>query len=88
MSGLEIELHRDSFEGDADGSVLRGTTPAPTTTDKIIEDIKKQEDSLPPDLRLENINSFDAIMNWSASPNLQPEMTHKEEMPMTGDQPL
>lgn len=77
MTGLEISVER-SVE------LVEHSVEQPDSAEQIMQALRKHEDSLPPDLRAENINSYDAILNWSGSP----EANDGEEMPMTGDQPL
>ena len=66
---LEIQFHVEQEQADA--------------TKQVIEALKKQEEQLPVDLRTDNINSFDSVLNWSASPD-----QNQPDIPGTGDQPL
>jgi hypothetical protein len=67
LSDLEIEFHVEQEAGLSTGEVIKA--------------LKKQEEQLPVDLRTDNITSYDAVLNWSGSPDPQ-------ELPLTGDQPL
>lgn len=49
----------------------------------LISTLKKQEESLPPDLRADDLMNFDKVLNWSGSPD-----SSELEMPLTGDLPL
>lgn len=69
--GLEIVFHVEP-------------EPRGQSTDKIVEAMRAQEQQLPPDLRTDAISSYDAILNWSGSPDPSKEA----EIPLTGDQPL
>lgn len=46
---------------------LQGFTSAPLTTQDHTVNVPINEAELPPDLRTDNINSMDTILNWSGS---------------------
>lgn len=54
----------------------------PIAPPDLIEDTKAEE-SLPLDLRTDNINSYDSVMNWSAPPSAD-----EKPLPLTGDEQL
>lgn len=57
---------------------IETATPQPSAAP-----VLQEAEALPPDLRSDAINSYDAVMNWSASPDqLDP------ELPGTGEDPL
>lgn len=70
--GLEIVFHAEQSKEAESNS-----------TEQIVDVLKRQEEQLPVDLRTDNINSYDAVLNWSGSPDQT-----QEELPLTGDQPL
>ncbi len=51
---------------------------------QLIED-KASESLIPLDLRTDNINSYDSVMNWSSPPSAE---MAEPELPLTGDIPL
>ncbi len=57
----------------------------PLAPSQLIED-KASEASLPPDLRTDNINSQDSILNWSAPPSA--DQTDETPLPLTGEDEL
>lgn len=73
MPGLEITLGSPSSK-----DVVQAQAPA---SDPLIDALKKQEESLPPDLRADDLMSADKVLNWS-SPDGQ------ESLPLTEDTPL
>lgn len=94
MNGLELEFHMEQTGGaiESTSSIESiGTVDPhshsehqPDSTALIAETIKKQEESLPPDLRADNLMNQDNILNWS-SPD-QPQ--EQPAMPLTGEAPL
>lgn len=72
LDNLEIVFHVEQSK-EADGK----------STEQLVEAMRKQEESLPPDLRTDFITNYDAVMNWSGSPE-----NSAVEMPLAGDQPL
>lgn len=52
------------------------------TKDHTIE-VPIDESTLPPDLRTDAITNYDAILNWSGTPD-----PTDAQMPLTGDEPL
>lgn len=90
-NGLELSFHVEQ-EGLLGGqsldskSSIDGSTPsdpAKDSTQLIADTIKKQEESLPPDLRADNLMNQDNILNWSS-----PDQSQEQPMPLTGEQPL
>lgn len=75
MPGLEITLGLPS-----PNDVVQAQAQAPAS-DPLIDALKKQEESLPPDLRADDLMSADKVLNWS-SPDGQ------ESLPLTEDTPL
>lgn len=71
MNGLELYFG---------GLAGLGSSPKIDTKDHTIE-VPIDESTLPPDLRTDAINNYDAIMNWSGSQT-------DGEVVGTGDEPL
>lgn len=76
MAGLELSIGQSKE--------LSQQSPTPTDvssqaqpTDQLIN---VDESTLPPDLRTDNINNYDAVLNWSGSPD-----TEEMPMPLTGE---
>ena len=70
---LELEFH------------VEQPAKEPLAPSQLIED-KASEASLPPDLRTDNINSQDSILNWSAPPSA--DQTDETPLPLTGEDEL
>ena len=84
MAGLELSFHVEQHM--AVGSLGAAPVPAPdNSVEQIADTLRKQEESLPPDLRADSLMDEDKILNWSS-----PDQTHGDELPLplTGDQPL
>jgi len=58
---LEVSFHGEQ-------SVSEGVQADNQAPESPFEVLRKQESSLPPDLRTDNVNNFDTILNWSGSP--------------------
>lgn len=88
MQGLELEFHveQKTPEISSDGSHHHLSEEHDDNLEKIAETIKKQEESLPPDLRADALMDQDKILNWS-SPDQKP-FEEEPEMPLTGEMPL
>lgn len=92
MNGLELEFHVEQTGGAAEPATLdNGGTEDPhshtehlDSTQIIADTIKKQEESLPPDLRADNLMNQDNILNWSSPDQSQ----EQQPMPLTGEAPL
>lgn len=77
MAELEISLGKSKELIQESHTPTGSMSQAQSTSDQLIN---VDESILPPDLRTDNINSFDAVLNWSGSPT-QDEMP----MPLTGE---
>lgn len=89
MQGLEISFGHEGgiLAAPAAQSIgLIGTEDPSQSIQSTIEALKKQEQSLPSDLRVENINNQESVLNWS-SPD-QRSFEEEPELPLTGEQPL
>lgn len=98
MQGLELTFHvehpaAESSNGRTSdfGSENAGSNPASASKenqgyDSLVSTIRKQEESLPPDLRIESINNQETILNWS-SPDQKP-FEEEPEVPLTGEAAL
>ena len=100
MPGLELEFHMEqviSSLGQFSENHINSLTsvesdlhahqehqPEEDSTQIIADTIRKQEESLPVDLRADSLMDQDKILNWS-SPDQNPE---EPELPLTGEQPL
>lgn len=86
MNGLELTFHVEQSQA------LPGITGSTDSAESdkssriIAETIKKQEATLPPDLRADSLMDQDKILNWS-SPDQKP-FEEDQELPLTGEQPL
>lgn len=78
-NGLELEFHVEQVEWPA-------TNKKDESTQVIADALKKQEESMPPDLRADALMDQDKILNWS-SPD-QKAFEDEPVMPLTGEQPL
>lgn len=90
MQGLEISFGHEGA-ANAGSNPIRGlealgTEDPSQSIQSTIEALKKQEQSLPSDLRVENINNQESVLNWS-SPD-QRSFEEEPELPLTGEQPL
>lgn len=70
MAGVEISFTPQ----------IEASSPQPLAQDNkaLLEALKAQEQSLPPDLRADDLMNHDKILHWSGSPP-------DGEMPLTGD---
>lgn len=89
--GFEIDFHGPSIPLTAE--VNRSEALASLTETKV--DAKESEaatalinNQLPVDLRTDNINKFDTILNWSAGPDLDEPKNDGETMQATADVPM
>lgn len=85
--GLDIQFHVEQFTQNA--AVSQWSTPAAGTLESVqalAETLKKQEESMPPDLRADSLMDYEKIINWS-SPD-QRTFEEEPELPLTGEQPL
>lgn len=89
--GFEIDFHAPGPH--TSERVNQSEVPASLTETKI-DPIETQKASaiineqLPVDLRTDNINKFDTILNWSSGPDLEASPNDGETMPATADVPL
>lgn len=79
-AGLEISFHVEQSVS-RPTALPRGEIQGQPLPDAIAAMHKKEEESLPPDLRTDNITDFDKILNWSASPDPKEE----QPLPLTGE---
>jgi hypothetical protein len=90
MQGLELEFHVE--QKDAPDTIARSAdeTSLVHENDKSIEHIvdavKKQEESMPPDLRADSLMDQDKILNWSSPDHKSFE--EEAALPLTGEMPL
>lgn len=83
MQGLELSLHG----GESRVSDITPIVQESDSSTQIIADaLKKQEQSLPPDLRADSLMDYDKILSWS-SPDQKP-FEEEPELPLTGEMPL
>lgn len=73
IEGLEIHF--------APKGAIESQDTSPASNEPIIEALKKQEESLPPDLRADDLMNHDKVLNWS-SPDAG------DQLPLTGEQEL
>lgn len=82
--GLKVEFYVEPYDKDVSPRADNLKSEINSSVDAIAETIRKQEESLPPDLRADNLMNVDNIMNWSS-----PDQPHDQpEMPLTGEVPL
>lgn len=87
MQGLELLFHEEQKKAtavDADGGLAACSFDATDSIENIASAVKKQEESLPIDLRADSLLDQDKILNWSSPDQAQ----NEQELPLTGEQPL
>jgi hypothetical protein len=77
-----------SFKKDGLELVLEKPEPSgPSLADHLAKD-KCAEEAMPVDLRTDNINSHETLLNWSAPPSAQEAVNPPQSIPGTGDEAL
>jgi hypothetical protein len=79
MQGIELSFeHKNKFH------VEHPQESTESSTDVLVDALRKQEEAMPVDLRADTLMDQDKILNWS-SPDQGPD---EPELPLTGEQPL
>jgi hypothetical protein len=87
MQGLELTFHVEHTTNVVSTGLPYTTNVVTDDSTQIIADaLKKQEESMPPDLRADALMDQEKILNWS-SPD-QKSFDQEPELPLTGEQPL
>lgn len=76
-AGLEISFHAGPISHVEE-------LPGQPLPEAIAEALHREEQSLPADLRTDNITDYDKVLNWSGSPDQE----GQGDIPLTGEAPL